>query len=73
MPTNKQIIQGAYQAFAEGDVPKVLAVTDDKVEWTEAEGFPLRGTYIGPQAVVGGVFMRTGEIGDDFTVAPTHS
>jgi ketosteroid isomerase-like protein len=34
MPTNKQIIQGAYQAFAEGDVPKVLAVMDDKIEWT---------------------------------------
>ena len=47
MPTNKQIIQGAYQAFAEGDVPKVLAVMDDKIEWTEAEGFPLHGTYIG--------------------------
>ena len=39
MPTNKQIIQGAYKAFAEGDVPKVLALMDDKIEWTEAEGF----------------------------------
>ncbi|HEV3370728.1 MAG TPA: hypothetical protein VG074_14270 [Acidimicrobiales bacterium] len=47
MPTNKQIIQGAYQAFAEGDVPKVVAVMDDKIKWTEAEGFPLHGTYIG--------------------------
>ena len=72
MPTNKQIIQGAYQAFAEGDVPKVLAVMDDKIKWTEAEGFPLHGTYIGPQAVVDGVFMRTGEIGDDFAVNPTR-
>jgi hypothetical protein len=34
MPTNKQIIQGAYQAFAEGDLPKVLAVTgrQDRVD-----------------------------------------
>ena len=72
MATNKQIIQGAYQAFAEGDVPKVLAVMDDKIEWTEAEGFPLHGTYVGPQAVVEGVFMRTGEIGDDFAVTPTR-
>jgi ketosteroid isomerase-like protein len=38
MPTNKQIIQGAYEAFAEADVPKVLAAMDDKIEWTEAEG-----------------------------------
>jgi ketosteroid isomerase-like protein len=49
MPTNKQIIQGAYKAFAEGDLPNVLAVMDDKIEWTEAEGFPLHGTYVGPQ------------------------
>lgn len=41
---------------------------DDKIEWTEAEGFPLHGTYIGPQAVVDGVFMRIGEIGDDLAV-----
>ena len=72
MPTNKQIIQGAYQAFAEGDVPKVLALMDDKIEWAEAEGFPLHGTYVGPQAVVDGVFMRLGEIGDEFTVTPTR-
>jgi len=71
MPTNKQIVQGAYQAFAEGDVPQVLALMDDKIEWTEAEGFPLHGTYVGPQAVVEGVFMRLGEIGDEFTVTPT--
>jgi hypothetical protein len=56
MPTNKQIIQGAYQTFAEGNVPKVLALMDDKIEWTEAEGFPLHGTYIGPQAVVSMVY-----------------
>ena len=72
MATNKQIIQGAYQAFAEGDVPKALALMDDKIEWTEAEGFPLHGTYVVPQAVVDGVFMRLGEIGDDFTVTPSR-
>ena len=54
------------------DVPKVLALMDDKIEWTEAEGFPLHRTYVGPQAVVDGVFMRLGEIGDDFTVTPTR-
>jgi ketosteroid isomerase-like protein len=72
VPTNKQIIQGAYEAFAEGNVPGVLAVMDDKIEWTEAEGFPLHGTYVGPQAIVDGVFMRLGEIGDGFTVTPTR-
>ncbi len=37
---------------------------DDKVESIAADGFPLAGTYIGPQAVHEGVFMRLGEIGD---------
>jgi len=72
MPSNKQLIQGAYQAFADGDVPSVLALMDDDIAWTEAEGFPLHGTYVGPSAVVEGVFMRLGEIGDDFTVTPTR-
>jgi uncharacterized protein len=73
MPTNKQIAQSAYEAFSKGDVPSVVALMDDKIEWTEAEGFPLYdGTFVGPQAVVDGVFMRLGEIGDDFTVTPTR-
>lgn len=73
MPTNKQITQSAYEAFSKGDVPSVVALMDDKIEWTEAEGFPLYdGTFVGPQAVVDGVFMRLGEIGDNFTVTPTR-
>ncbi len=42
----------------------------DAIEWTETEGFPLAGTYVGPQAVLEGVFMRLGEIGDDYAVVP---
>lgn len=42
---------------------------DPKVEWTEAEGWPLySGTLVGHQAVVDGVFMRLGEIGDNFAL-----
>ena len=42
----------------------------ENIEWSEAEGFPLAGTYIGPQAVLEGVFMRLGEIGDEFAAVP---
>jgi uncharacterized protein len=28
--------------------------------WTEAEGFPYAGTYVGPDAIVAGVFHRLG-------------
>lgn len=42
----------------------------DDIKWTEADGFPLAGTYIDPQAVLEGVFMRLAEVGDDLAVVP---
>jgi uncharacterized protein len=70
MATNKEFIEGAYAAFARGDVPAALGAMADDITWVEADGFPLAGTYVGPQAVLEGVFMRLGEIGDDFAVVP---
>lgn len=66
--TNKEIIQGLYRSFASGDVPAVTALFHDDIAWTEADGFPLAGTYIGPQAVVENVFMRLGEFSDNWAV-----
>jgi ketosteroid isomerase-like protein len=71
--TNKEILEAAYASFAQGDIPAVLAVMDPKMEWTEAEGFPLySGTLVGHQAIVDGVFMRVGELGDNFAVVPSQ-
>src|ERR1700734_3122322 len=70
MATNKEIVENAYASFATGDVPAALGAMADDIQWTEAEGFPLAGTYVGHQAVVEGVFMRLAEIGDDFAVVP---
>ncbi len=70
MASNKEIIENGYASFAAGDVPAALGIMADDIEWIEAEGFPLAGTYVGPQAVLEGVFMRLGEIGDDFAVLP---
>jgi ketosteroid isomerase-like protein len=73
MATNKEVIESAYASFAAGDVPAVLGAMDPKIEWNEAEGFPIySGTVIGPDAVLRDVFMRLGEIGDDFTVLPAQ-
>jgi ketosteroid isomerase-like protein len=70
MATNKEIVEGVYASFAQGDVPAALGAMADDIQWTEADGFPLAGTYVGPQAVLEGVFMRLGEIGDDYAVVP---
>jgi ketosteroid isomerase-like protein len=66
--TNKEIIQELYRNFARGDVPAVLAGFNDNISWAEADGFPLAGTYTGPQAVLDGVFMRLGEFSDNWGV-----
>jgi ketosteroid isomerase-like protein len=70
MATNKEIVEGVYASFALGDVPAVLGAMDQNIQWAEADGFPLAGTYVGPQAVLEGVFMRLGEIGDEFAAVP---
>lgn len=70
MTTNKEIAEGVYNSFAQGDIPAVLGAMSEEIQWTEADGFPITGTYVGPQAVLEGVFMRLGEIGDDFAAVP---
>jgi hypothetical protein len=61
-PGNVAVVDGLYQAFAKGDVPAVLAVMDAGIVWNEAEGFPYadQNPYIGPEAVLNGVFARIG-------------
>jgi len=53
------LVQGLYDAFAAGDVPRFLSHLDPAVRWNEAEGFPYANgnPYIGPDAVVTGVFQ----------------
>ncbi len=68
--TNAEIISGVYDAFAKGDVPGVLGAFDEKISWTEAEGFMYGGTYIGPNAVLENVFMRLGTEWEGFAAAP---
>ena len=55
--TNKDIIEQAYASFAAGDVPAALAAFADDIEWTEPDGYPIAGTYVGRQRVLEGVFM----------------
>ena len=67
---NKDIIEQAYASFAAGDIPAALAAFADDIQWTEPDGYPIAGTFVGPQTVAKDVFMRLGEIGDHFSVVP---
>lgn len=35
MPTNTEIIQACFAAFQRGDIPTILNLCDDNVEWVE--------------------------------------
>ena len=61
-PGNLSIIDSAYKAFANGDIPAVLAKLDANVIWNEAEGnkYADGNPYKGPDAVLNGVFARLG-------------
>ena len=64
------LVERLYAAFAKGDVPTVLAALDSRVEWNEAEGYAYAdgNPYVGPEAVLQGVFARLGQEWDDFRV-----
>jgi len=59
---NTQIIDALYNAFSTGDIPAVLGLMHPKIEWNEAESNSLSdgNPYIGPDAILEGVFARLG-------------
>ena len=65
-------LEEAYRAFARGDIPAFLAVLDPRVAWTEAAGSAYAGTYVGPDDVVQGVFVRIGNDWESFVPSPSE-
>ena len=59
---NTAVIDGLYKAFSVGDIPGVLGAMDENIVWNEAEGnsYADGNPYIGPEAVLNGVFARVG-------------
>ena len=60
MSTNLDLVRATYEGSSEENGRNLLAVLSPDVEWTEAEGFPYAGTYVGPEALIDGVFRRLG-------------
>ncbi|HTG93502.1 MAG TPA: nuclear transport factor 2 family protein [Pyrinomonadaceae bacterium] len=69
---NRETVQGMYDAFGRGDIGTVLATLDPAVEWWEAENFIYadNNPYVGPDAVLQGVFARIGGEWEGFLVSP---
>lgn len=74
MGSSSEIVKGLYAAFLRGDVAAVLAAFDTQIEWREAENSPWAGgnPYVGPQAIVSGVFGRVLAELEGFAIAPAR-
>ena len=69
---NLETIRSLYGAFAKGDVPTVLGAFDPAAEWREADNFLYAdgNPYIGPGAILQGVFLRLATEWDGFAANP---
>jgi ketosteroid isomerase-like protein len=72
MTTHTDVLRGIYAGFATGDIAAVLGPLAPDVQWTEAEGFPYGGTYVGPDAVLENVFMRIGADWSSYSASPAE-
>ena len=74
MSANLELVKSVYAAFGRGDIPAVLGAMAADIVWNEAENFPYAdgNPYVGPQAVLDGVFARLGGEWNGFTAAPTE-
>jgi uncharacterized protein len=55
---NLELVRRTYEGSSEENGRNLLAALSFDVEWTEAEGFPYAGTYVGVAALMAGVFRR---------------
>lgn len=69
---NVELIRGLYDAFARGDVAAVLRPMSPEIVWNEAENFLYAdgNPYVGPDAIVNGVFARCIGEWEGFAAAP---
>ena len=67
---NIDVINNLYDAFATGDMPSVLGAMNPNIEWNEAESNSLAdgNPYVGPDAILNGVFARLGANHEHFNL-----
>jgi ketosteroid isomerase-like protein len=61
--SNEDVINGLYQAFAQGDIPAILGLIADDVEWRAPENLPHGGDFHGRDGVMR-FFQGLGETWD---------
>ena|SRR5438874_11185282 len=51
MANNSELIQSAYQAFGRGDIPAVIGMLADDVDWSSPATLPQGGQFNGKDGV----------------------
>ena len=51
MSSNTEVVSEAYAAFGRGDIPGLLEMMSEDVEWVAPEVLPQSGSYRGPDGV----------------------
>ena len=67
MRTTYELVRDHYAANDRRDLGGMIADFAPDISWTEMDGFPCRGTYIGGDAIVQGVFKALGDVFDGYT------
>lgn len=63
------MVKKHYDASTRGDLAGMMADIAADCRWTEMDGFPCAGTFVGPDAVVENVFKVLGGMFDGFGFA----
>lgn len=58
MTTNLDLIRATYDGLPQENAKNLLALLTPDTRWTEANGFPYAGTYVGAEQIMSGVFQR---------------
>lgn len=61
------IVKAHYDANDRHDLAGMLADVAPDCRWTEMDGFPCAGTFVGPDAVVENVFKVLGAMFDNYS------
>jgi ketosteroid isomerase-like protein len=69
---NGRLIASAYEAFGRGDVPYVMSLLADDLDWieTDAKHIPITGRWRTPQDVLANVFAAVPEHFQTFDLRP---
>ena len=67
-------VQTVYDGFAAGDIALATSTMSPEIVWQEAEGNPYSdlNPYVGPDAIVSGLFARLATEWDGFSATPSE-